>query len=190
MPAPQIADRMPPIPPEAQTQEQRDAALAFQEVRGNAVFGPFVPLHRSPRLMLRFQAVGSYCRYENSLGLRLSEFIILMVARRHSQDVEWDIHAPIALASGVSPETVAGLREGRRPPGMAPDETLVFETLEEIWRSDRLSDESYAAFLARFGERGLVDLVGTAGYYATIAVMMNVARTPPPGGTTLPRFPD
>jgi 4-carboxymuconolactone decarboxylase len=184
------ADRMPPIPHDQQSAAQQDAAQRFKAVRGNAVFGPFVPLHRSPELMLRFQAVGSYCRYENSLGLRLSEFIILMVARRHSQDVEWDIHAPIARQAGVAAETIAGLREGRRPALMSPDETLVFDTLEEIWRSDRLSEESYAAFLARFGERGLVDLVGTAGYYATIAMMMNVARTPPPGGTTLPRFPD
>jgi 4-carboxymuconolactone decarboxylase len=43
--------------------------------------------------------------------------------------------------------------------------------------------------LARFGEHGVVDLVGTAGYYATLAMVMNVARTEAPGGFRMPRLP-
>ena len=46
-------DRLPPIPAEKQTPEQRKASEAFRANRKQDVFGPFVPLLRSPEVMLR-----------------------------------------------------------------------------------------------------------------------------------------
>ena len=42
------------------------------------------------------------------------------------------------------------------------------------------------ARLARFGEQGIVDLIGVNGYYSFLAMMMNVARTAPPPGKVEP----
>jgi 4-carboxymuconolactone decarboxylase len=105
---------MPPLPPEQLTPEQAAAAQAFAGDRGTPVFGPFVPLLRSPDLMLHLQRVGAHCRYRSAIGLRLTEFVILLVARRHAQSVEWAIHAPIAAESGVE----GG--DDRGDPGGAP----------------------------------------------------------------------
>ncbi len=110
-----MSDRLPPIPPADQTPAQREASAAFEASRGTPVFGPFAPLLRSPELMLRVQKVGEYCRYQNSLGLRLSEFIILLVARRHDQALEWAIHAPIAAKAGVPQAVIDQIAQGRRP---------------------------------------------------------------------------
>jgi 4-carboxymuconolactone decarboxylase len=185
-----MTDRMPQLAPDAMTPEQRAAAEEFRGMRGNAVFGPFVPLLRSPELMLRFQKVGGHCRYRSAMGLRLTEFAILMVARRHSQSVEWAIHAPIAAEAGVAADTIEALLQGRRPPAMAADEAMVFDAVTELWSHDGWSDATYAAMLERFGEAGVIDLVGTVGYYATIAMIMNVARTEAPGGYRMPRLPE
>lgn len=38
----------------------------------------------------------------------------------------------------------------------------------------------YAPAVKHFGEESVVDLVGVVGYYAMIAMLMNVARTAPP----------
>ena len=46
-------DRMPRIPPDKMTDAQKKAAEAFAEGRGYAIRGPFVPLIRSPEVMLR-----------------------------------------------------------------------------------------------------------------------------------------
>ncbi|KAA2237202.1 carboxymuconolactone decarboxylase family protein [Salinarimonas soli] len=184
-----MTDRMPPLPPEAMTPDQARAAEAFAGDRGTPVFGPFVPLLRSPELMLHLQKVGAHCRYRSALGLGLTEFTILLVARRHAQPVEWAIHAPIAAEAGVAEETIAALLEGRRPPAMSPDETLVFDAVAELWAHGGWSDATYAAIGARFGEAGIIDLVGTVGYYATIAMVMNVARTEAPGGFRMPPLP-
>jgi 4-carboxymuconolactone decarboxylase len=181
-----MTDRMPPIPDAAMTPEQRAAAAEFSSFRGNPVFGPFVPLLRSPELMLRFQKVGGHCRYRSAMGLRLTEFAILMVARHFDQSVEWAIHAPIAESAGVSPGTIEALLQGRRPPAMADDEAMVFDAVHELWLMKTWCDATYAAMLQRFGEAGIIDLVSTVGYYSTIAMVMNVARTAAPENYRMP----
>jgi 4-carboxymuconolactone decarboxylase len=185
----QMPDRMPPLAHTQMTQEQIEAVEAFSVSRGTPVFGPFVPLLRSPELMLRLQKVGEHCRYHNALGLRLSEFVILLVARRLSQNVEWAIHAPIAAKAGVSAETIQALLEGRRPADMSCDETMVYDAVHELWSSSGWSDTTYSMILTRFGEAGIIDLVGTVGYYSTLAMVMNVARTEAPGGYQMPSLP-
>ena len=179
-------DRMPPIPATEQSAAQVAASAAFQASRGTEVFGPFVPLLRSPEMMLRVQKLGEQCRYHNTLGLKLSEFIILMVARHHNQPVEWAIHAPIAMEAGVLAETIAALSHGRRPTTLDADEALIHDALIEMWTHHHWSVVTYAAVRLRFGEAGLIDLVVTAGYYALLANVMNVACTTTPPGPRLP----
>ena len=56
-----------------------------------------------------------------------------------------------------------------------------------VWKSHRgVSDATFAAAKARFGERGVVDLIGTIGYYQTVAMLVDVDRYPLPDGATLP----
>ena len=179
---------MPPLATDQLNPAQDEASATFKASRGTEVFGPFVPLLRSPELMLRVQKVGEHCRYHNALGLKLSEFIILLVARRHNQPVEWAIHAPIAEASGVAAQTIAAIAQGQRPATLDADEALVFDALAEMWAHHRWSDATYGAVKARFGEQGLIDLVTTAGYYALLANVMNVTRTSCPEGPALPRL--
>ena len=182
-------DRLPPIPEADLSPKQRAAAASFAETRGTPVFGPFWPLIRSPELMLRASDMGMYLRYGSALPLGLSEFAILVVARLWSQQVEWHIHHPIALKAGVLPETAAALAEGRRPETMSPDEALVYAFSTELQVNRAVSDATYAALVARFGERGAIDLAGINGYYALLAMTMNVGRTALPEGTEPPLKP-
>lgn len=184
------ADRLPAIPDAALTPEQRAKVAEFTALRGSPPFGPFVPMLRSPELMLRVGAVGDYCRHHSALGHALTELLILLVARRFTQDVEWAIHAPIALQAGLAPELIAAIADGRRPEALDADQALLLDAFDEIERNRRLSDVTYGRVVARFGERGAVDLAGTIGYYALLALMMNVARTDIGAGERLPRFPE
>ena len=82
--------------------------------------------------------------------------------------------------------------EGRRPEGMDPAAAAVWDLLDELHRTRQVGDDTYARALAQLGDAGVVEVVGAAGYYTTLAMVMNVARTPVPGGSTLPttRVPD
>jgi 4-carboxymuconolactone decarboxylase len=179
-------DRMPPLADVAMTPAQKAAAEQFRALRGVDLDGPFVPLLRSPGLLQVLHQVGLHCRYNNALGLLLSEFIILNVARRYDQSVEWAIHAPIAERAGVAAATVTAIHEGRRPSAMSDDETLVYDAIRELWESNGWSDVTYATLLQRFGEAGIIDLAGTVGYYSTLALVMNATRTQAPGGFKMP----
>jgi hypothetical protein len=100
--------------------DERGAAGGAQAVidgpRG-ALYGPFVPLIRSPELMTAAQRMGEYLRYRSAIGTRLTELAILVTARHWSQPVEWAIHEPIAREYGISDAMIAAIaaRE-RRPP--------------------------------------------------------------------------
>ena len=184
-------DRLPPIPAEKQTPEQKKAAEAFKANRKQDVFGPFIPLFRSPEVMLRAMALGDYLRYRTVLPPRLNEFIILITARQWTQQYEWYVHEPIALKEGLSPAIVKAVADGRRPTGMSADEELVYDFCAELLKNQSVSDATYARSIARFGEQGTIDMVGVAAYYTFQSMVLNTARTPIPSGTApgLPRFP-
>ena len=180
---------MPAIPADSLTQAQAAAAATFSAERGVPVFGPFVPLLRSPAMMQCASRMGLHLRYNSVLPLRISEFAILIVAREWSAQLEWHIHHPIALKAGVAPETAQALAEGRRPESMNADEALAYAFSIELQRNRGVSDATYAALVARFGEAGAIDLTGINGYYALLAMTMNVARTALPEGAARPLLP-
>ena len=179
-------DRMPPIAADKMTEAQKKAAEELVAGPRGSLVGPFVPLLRSPELMSRLQKTGEYLRYNTKLGSSISEFIILVTARQWTQQFEWDVHYPLALKAGVKTETVAAVAEGRHPTGMSTDEEIVYDFLAELRQNQSVSDATYLRAIKRFGEQGVIDMVGIAGYYTMLAMIMNVARTPLPLGKTPP----
>ena len=171
-------DRMPPIPAEKMTGEQKQAAVQFKANRGQEVFGPFVPLMRSPEVMLRTMALGDYLRYKTTLGNPLNEFVILLTARHFTQHYEWSVHYPIAVDGGLNAGIAKAIAEGRRPGGMSADQELVYDFTTELLQNQGVSDATYGRAVARFGEQGTIELVTVAGYYTYQSMVLNTARTP------------
>jgi len=177
---------MPPIPDDRMTDAQRAAAAEVVAGRRGALVGPFVPALRSPEFMRRLQRLGEYLRYEPALPPRLREMVILLTARRWTQQFEWHTHAGKALAEGLPTRIVDAIARGTRPEGMDGDEALVFDFCQELVQTGGVGDELYGRAVARLGEQGVIDLVGTIGYYSTLAMIMNVAQTPLPEGVEPP----
>ncbi len=184
-------DRMPPIPKDKMTEAQKKA---FDEVtsgpRGaGGAEGPFVPLLRSPEFMSVLQKTGEYVRFHNSIGPKLTEFVILLTARQWTQQYEYDVHQVNGLKAGVKQETISAITEGRRPTGMAADEEIVYDFCTELRQNQSVSDATYARAVSKFGEQGVVDMTGLVGYYTTLAMIMNVARSPLADGKKAPLAP-
>lgn len=177
-------DRMPPIPRSKWTAAQRRAARELAATPRGGVFGPFVPALRSPEYMSRLQRLGEYVRYHCALGPRLTEFAILLTARAWTQQFEWMVHAKAARAAGVPRAKIDAIAAGRRPARLSASERVVYDFFGELERTRSVSDATYARASAALGEQGVVDLVGVVGYYTTLAMLMNVARTPLPLGET------
>ncbi|MBC7684832.1 MAG: carboxymuconolactone decarboxylase family protein, partial [Bdellovibrionales bacterium] len=118
-------DRLGPLAPHQMNEAQRAATQVIIDGPRGAVYGPFVPLLRSPELMECAQRMGEYLRYRSAIGTRLSEVAILVTAREWNQRVEWAIHAPIAEQAGVAPEVIHAIAHRTRPRNMPADEAAV-----------------------------------------------------------------
>ena len=132
--------------------------------------------------MRRLQHLGAYLRYDSTIDPRLREEVILLTARRFTQDYEWWTHEPLARAAGVAPATIDAIAAGNVPPRLDHDEAVVFELCAALFADGRVSDALYARAIEVLGEPGLIDLVSAVGYYTTLALIMNVARTALPAG--------
>lgn len=173
-------DRLPPIDPARWSDAQRRSAEEIIAGPRGALVSPFVPLLRSPELCTHAQRMGEYLRYRSAIGLRLSELAILVTASHWQQQVEWAIHAPIALRTGVSEPVVSAIAEGRVPDFDRDDERLVHAVAVQSLRQRGVDDDTWAQACAQLGEQGVVDLLGIVGYYTLLSIVMNGARTPPP----------
>jgi 4-carboxymuconolactone decarboxylase len=184
-------NRMPEIPADQMTEAQKKAAGEFVAGRGTPLSGPFVPLLRSPEVLLRARAMSDYLRFKNVLPPKLREFVILITAREWTQEYVWHSHSTMAINAGLDPAIVKALAEGRRPVGMSDDEETVYAFCIELHRNQGVSDTTYARALTKFSEQGIIDMVGVNGFYTFISMVLNVARTPLPKGTppALAAFP-
>lgn len=181
-------DRMPPIPKEKMTDAQKkalDEVTSGPRGAGGAE-GPFIPELRSPELMSRLQKTGEYLRFHNTIGPKLTEFVILLTARQWTQQYEYDVHQVNGAKAGIKQETINAITEGRRPVGMEPDEEIVYDFCSELRQNQSISDATYARAVSKFGEQGVIDTTALVGYYTTLAMIMNVARSPLPQGKKAP----
>jgi 4-carboxymuconolactone decarboxylase len=151
-----------------------------------ALYNPFTTLIRSPELMDRAQKIGEYLRYKSAIGPRLTELVILIVARQWTQQVEWAIHEPIALKEGIKPDVIKAIADGRRPVGMSDDEELIYNFCMELHTNKSITDTTYDRVLKRFGEHGVIDTLGINGYYTFLAMVMNGTRTAVPDNNREP----
>ena len=182
-------DRMPRIPPERMTVEQKDAVT---EVAPRGTLPAYlVPLLRSPEVMKRVNGLGDYVvRGKTTLDLRQTELVILLVVRHWSQQYMWSNHFQVAVKAGLRPEVAAAIGEGRRPDGLAEDEQVLYDFCTELQQNQGVSDATYARMVGRFGEPGVIDTIGLAGYYTVLSMVFNTTQMPPtPGGATLEPLP-
>ena len=171
-------ERLPLPADEAMTPDQRAAAQALIAGPRKGVYGPFLPLLRSPELLERMAKVGEYLRFDSILDARIRELVTCAAARHVGNQFEWVMHAPLARKAGVADATLEALRAGARPKNLPADEELALDFTTELLHTNGASDPTYAAAIAHFGEQGLVELTSLIGYFVMVNWLMNVARTP------------
>src|SRR6478735_9312684 len=109
------AERLPMPPTSSLDEAQRAAAQALVDGPRKGVYGPFLPLLRSPVLLDRVARVGEYLRFDSVLDVRIRELATCAAARHVSNQFEWTMHAPLAVKAGVSAAAIEALRVGARP---------------------------------------------------------------------------
>ena len=149
---------------------------------------PFKVYLRSPELATRLEEVSDYVRWGTGQPPRLTELAIMITARQWTNQWIWRGHYRAAVRGGLDPSVGTDLAAGKRPEKMKEDETILYNYATEMYRDKAVSDATYAAAVKAFGEKGLIDLVATMGYYDTVAMTLITAKAVAPKEDDVPQL--
>jgi 4-carboxymuconolactone decarboxylase len=154
----------------------------------NARFGnpPYRAYIRSPDLAPRLSALSDYLRWNTSLPPRLSELAILITARHWTAQYEWFAHHTLALKGGLDPKIVGDIAAGKRPENMKDDEAALYDLATALYRDKNVTDAIYKAALDKFGERGIMDIIGIIGYYDLVSMTLITMQAGAPNDSVPP----
>jgi 4-carboxymuconolactone decarboxylase len=154
----------------------------------NAKFGgpPYRAYIRNPELAPRLSALSDYLRWNTTLPPRLSEFAILLTARQWTAQYEWFAHYPLALKAGLDAKILGDVSAGRRPDNMRDDEAALYDFVTALYRDKKVTDPVYKAAVDKFGERGVMDIIGIIGYYDLVSMTLITMQADAPNDSVPP----
>jgi 4-carboxymuconolactone decarboxylase len=150
---------------------------------------PYRAYVRNPELAPRLSALSDYLRWNTSLPPRLSELAILITARQWTAQYEWFAHYPLALKGGLDAKVLGDIAAGKRPEGMRDDEAALYDLATALYRDRKVNDAVYKAALDKFGERGVMDIIGILGYYDLVSMTLITMQADAPANDTVPPLP-
>jgi 4-carboxymuconolactone decarboxylase len=174
--------RFPGLEPADMDEAQRRVYESIASGPRGGVRGPFVALLHNPELAERIQRLGEHLRYRTAIPSDLLELAILVTSRRWTCQFEWYAHSRLAQKAGLPDAIIDEVAAGRRPSGMTADQALVHDFAAALHDGAHVTDAVFDPVASRFGRAGALDLVALCGYYALLAMVLNVAQTPLPAG--------
>ena len=178
---PEVLDR------NALPEDKREIHDYLAKTRG-AVRLPFSAFLNNPELTYRIAHVGSYIRFDGSLPDKTRELAILASAREMDARFEWAGHARLAKELGISDSTIDAIASRKAPAGLTEEEALPVRAAQQLLREHKVDDATFNAAREQFGDAGVVELLGTIGYYSLMACVLNgLEIEPPPEAPQLPR---
>ena len=185
-------ERYPALNPDQLSPEQKAYVESLQKPPRNNTTAlrnpPFKVYMRSPELATKLEALSDYVRWGTGQPPRLTELAIMITARQWSSQWIWRGHYRAAVKDGLDPSVGADIAAGKRPIKMKEDETILYNYATEMYRDKAVSDATYAAAVKEFGEKGLIDLVATMGYYDTVAMTLITAKAVAPKEDDVPQL--
>jgi 4-carboxymuconolactone decarboxylase len=177
-----VGDRFKPLTWDQMNPEQRTMTMNLLTGPRRGLGGPFNVLLRSPEMGDLAQKFGEYARFRPAVPARLRELAIIVTARHWTAHYEWYAHRRAAAQEGLKEDIITAIANRRRPTGMQPDEEAVYNFANELLETKQVSDATFKAIADRYGEKGVVDIIGVVGYYQMVSMLLNVDRYPLPGG--------
>jgi 4-carboxymuconolactone decarboxylase len=172
--------------PELTTRESvsPDGLTAFDAIAASRrrVGGPFAVMLHSPEVAARAAHLGTYIRFESSLPPTVRELATIVAAHECECAYEWSAHERAAREAGVPDAVIDVVARNGELDGLGEEHALVIRCGRDILTRHRVDDATFEAARARYGERGVIDLTVTFGYYSLLACVLNatgVEAAPP-----------
>ena len=173
-----LGDRFKPLKYDEMTPEQKTMIDHLLAGERGGVRGPFNVLLRSPEVGDLGAEFGGAMRFRTALPADVREVVIIMTGRYWMAQYEWNAHQAAALQNGVSQPIVDAIATGKRPVGMPPEMELAYNLIDELLTTHQVTDATFKAAKDKYGERGVVDMIGLSGWYGLVSMLLNVDRYP------------
>jgi len=168
--------RVPLITKEDLPQDKHSLYDQMAAYRGH-VASPFAALLNSPDVASSVALVGEQLRYISpSIVPEVREIITLTTAKALQCQYIWTHHCHSAMQAGVRDEVVEAIRQGGRPRGLLPKESVFIQFTQELLEDKQVRDATYGAVEHLLGEQAVVDLVVTIGYYTMLCLAINALQ--------------
>lgn len=184
--------RLPPIPPERLSPEQKplyDALRAgiakrfkgFRAMREDgALLGPFNPWLHEPVIGKAVWELTEALSAQSSLPQPVREIAILVTGARFRATYELYAHVRVAERKGLPNDKVATIVAGERPADLTAQEALAYDTAAALNAGGVLPRITYDRAVEAFGQHGTSELIYLVGLYALVCVTLNGFDVPVP----------
>jgi alkylhydroperoxidase family enzyme len=173
----------PRIPPGTRAEIGPVNALIAQVIaRGSGTSHPphvFTTLARHRRLFRPWLRFAGRLMPGGTLARPDAELVILRVAHRCGSDYEWQHHARIGRAAGLSADQVEAARDAADAEAFSPRQALLVRAVDELHDTRTIGDDTWAALSRELSEQQLIELPMLAGHYEMLAMTLNSLRVQP-----------
>ena len=167
--------RLAPITSKSQVAPEGHAAVDSIVKSRGALQGPFTMFLHAPEMAGRVANLGAYVRFEGDLDMRVRVLAAMTVARELDAVYVWGAQTGSARKQGVPESTITAIRE-RHSRGVPQEDAQIIDFTRRLLREHRVDDATFGAMRNRLGERQLLELTGSIGYYAMLAMTVNACE--------------
>jgi 4-carboxymuconolactone decarboxylase len=166
-----------PIPSDSDAfpEGTRSAVRLIIKTRGGSVPPPSGLLTYANQAGALLSDLVEHLRYHTSLTAAETELAICTSARASNSDYIWNAHTRLGLQEGTREEALQAVDAHGPLDGLTADEALIIRLGRELLEQPAVSDETFQAVCARYGERGLMELVAVMSVYTMNANLLRVA---------------
>jgi 4-carboxymuconolactone decarboxylase len=100
------------------------------------------------------------------------EAAILRLAATVGSTYEWEQHRPIALEAGLSAGAIEAIGRLDPPEGLSASATLAIGVADTVLAGGSLSDETWSACRAQWGDAGAFDLLLTVAWWGGLVPLL------------------
>ena len=139
----------------------------------------FTTLARHRRLFRRWLRFAGALMPGGTLPRVDTELLILRVAHNTGCDYEWGHHERLGRQAGLTHADVERVRQGPTADGWSERRRTLLLAADELHGDKTLSDETWDALSALFGDEQLIELCMLVGHYEMLAMTLNSLQVEP-----------
>jgi 4-carboxymuconolactone decarboxylase len=165
--------RIPPLRPDEWTPEMRKRF--DPDGTGRPAANVFVTFVRNPPADRLRGPINQHILNATTLSARQREALLMRIGVLCRSEYEWAAHSRLGRRAGMTDADVARIVAGPESGGGDPLELALLRATDELYKDDRVSDDTWAALARGLDTRQLLDVLVSVGGYRATSMAINTA---------------